>query len=212
MRLFVLTLIGVIAWTGAGIAQEPGPEGRGMQRPRLREPVPEPATRELLEQVMIARLSRDLGLNDEQTVLLVRRISGFRDEMQELRRHQNEKMREMRLLLRDNADDAAIAECLGALRHLEEKTFEMRREAFRLAERELAPKQQAKLFLFLGEFEEDMRRLVQQARERRITDGPVRFERPPGFEGPGRPTAPVRPEPPVRPERPTPAPPRQPAR
>lgn len=213
MRLLLLTLIGVLVWTGPGIAQEPGPGDR-MPRLRMREAGPEPAARELLEQVMLARLSQDLGLNDEQTVILVRRISKFRDQMQELRQHRNEQMRELKNLVRDKAGDEAIEKCMGAIMAIEEKTFEMRREAVHVAERDLNPSQRAKLFLFLGEFEEDMRKLVQQARERRHIGPPVPPEmpmdqRPPrAFRNvplgePGRPDGPPRP-----PQAPRPVPPK----
>jgi len=55
----------------------------------------DPATRELLAQVMIARMSRELALDDEQTVLLVRRFSEFREQVRERQRQRAEMARDL---------------------------------------------------------------------------------------------------------------------
>ncbi len=122
--------------------------------------------RELVEAVMAARLARELGLDDEQTVLLVRRFSEFKKQMADLKNQRQETMKTLKADLKAGAPDAQIQEDLNKLMDQDVKVLEARKEAYAQVAAGLSVPQQARLYVFLTEFETDMRRLVQKARER----------------------------------------------
>lgn len=169
-------------------------------RPRGEGAGPRHESRALLEQIMVARISQELSLSDEDTVLLVRRFSETREEVRALMRERAAQMRALGEMLRANADAAALDTALEAVRALDRKVFEARQTAMDELGADLTPWQRARLYVFLGNFENDLRRLVQQARER------ARRGEPP--LDPNRPRRPPRPgdtPPPEAPETPDPA-------
>lgn len=181
------------------IHQAPG-ELRYPRRPRRPDPGPDPdaEVRELLQQVMIARVSQELALNDEQTVMMVRRFSEFRDQMRELMQQRRELIQGLEHMLREGVEGPALEERLGKITGLDMDIAQARLRVFEQASEGLTPWQRAKLYIFVSDFESEMRALVQQAREyRRMRD-----------EGAGpRPPMPPRPED-LRPEGPRPERPR----
>lgn len=147
------------------------PREQGKMRGRSDKPMDED-TRILLEEVMIARMSQELALDDEQTILMVRRFNQFRDQMREMRKHRAQIANEIKAVIKQNKEDAAIEEKLSALTGLDEKIIQTRIEAFNVVASGLTPWQRAKLYLFISEFENDVRGLMQKAREqRRLKDG-----------------------------------------
>ncbi len=196
---------------GAGAAQEPLPPGgptpeigpphvgeprpfhqppgelRQPRRPRRPEFGPDAEVRELLQQVMIARVSQELALNDEQTVMMVRRFSEFREQMRELMQRRGELVQGLEHMLRDGAEGPALEERLGAITALDMEIAQARLRVFEQVGEGLTPWQRAKLYLFVSDFESEMRALVQQAREyKRMRDegaGP-RPPMPPRPDGP----------------------------
>ena len=144
--------------------------------------------RELLEQVMTARLSKELALDEQQTVTLVRRFSEFREEMHSFRMERMRLLRELRTVTRNAQDEEAINATLKALLELDETVARANRNLFETASSSYTPWQRARLYIFMSEFENDMRRMVQRARERfeRRPDGedafpPSRWDRRDGF-------------------------------
>ncbi|HEX71944.1 MAG TPA: hypothetical protein ENN65_01335, partial [Candidatus Hydrogenedentes bacterium] len=146
------------------IHQPPG-ELRHPRRPRRPDLGPDAEVRELLQQVMIARVSEELALNDEQTVMMVRRFSEFRDQMRELMQHRGELVQGLERMLREGAEGPALEERLGAITGLDMEISQARLRIFEQAGEGLTPWQRAKLYLFVSDFESEMRALVQQARE-----------------------------------------------
>ncbi|HUW61952.1 MAG TPA: hypothetical protein VMZ06_13210 [Candidatus Bathyarchaeia archaeon] len=159
---------------------------------------------ELIQSVMAAKLSRELGLNEEQTVLMVRRFSEFREQLNGMKRQRQDKMKALRAALRDRLPDEHIETALQDLIAHDLKTLEMRKDAYQKAAGNLSTSQRAKLYVFISDFEGDMRRLIQKARAQRqgLTrplrpmpplgpppppDGPVRSPR---LQRPPRPVAP----------------------
>ncbi|HPO15802.1 MAG TPA: hypothetical protein PLI09_20335 [Candidatus Hydrogenedentes bacterium] len=147
------------------------PEERGKMRWRGEKSM-DADTRALLEEVMIARMSQELALDDEQTVLMVRRFSQFRDQLREMRKQRAEMAKELKALIKQNKEDASIEEKLNALTTIDEKIIQARVEAFNNAAADLTPWQRAKLYLFISEFENEIRGIMQKAREQRyLQDG-----------------------------------------
>lgn len=201
-----LVALGLTAALGLVFAQEPhrGPRGDG-PRPEG-GPMGSPENRwggpggEFFAEVMMARLSRELELSDEQTVLMVRRFTELRDQTRELRRSRALLMRELEESLRKSAPDPeALKGLMEKITGIDEQVYLERRKLFEAMSQELDEVKRARLYLFLDRFEMDMRRMIGEARERHKgrpggrPDGPPREE-----EGPeGRPGPPPPPPPPA---------------
>lgn len=158
----------------------PGPDGPpraqdGARPRRPQQPPREGRGREVLEQVMVARLSDKLGLTDEQSVLLVRRFTRFRSEQQQAQRERTEAMKALREALRpagQEPDEEAVA---GALRRVAEATDRIAAQRRGLQEtmgEGLTAVQKGRMLVFLEEFEGEMRELIKDAREGRFPRGP----------------------------------------
>ncbi len=219
LSAFALLVLGVI--TGVALAQPPEPSDAPpphMERPDGPPPPPDPENRAMLEQVLVTRLSRRLGLNDEQSVILMRRFSELREQQEALRRKRMEILHGLRGVLRLEEDEAALKRLMGALAETDKELAAGERGAREaLRDMDLNIWQQAKLELFLSEFEGDMRRLVQQVhggrpmppgmdkdqpRPRRGPEGMMdrpRPTRPEDRQGPRHPRMPDMPTPPRRP-------------
>jgi hypothetical protein len=187
------TIVSLAAQTAWG-----QPPRDGEREWRGRGPMPELGgpdgmdPRELLEQVMMARISKDLRLDDEQTVILVRQFTEHRDEMRQMHHRRMELLRELRGVLNEGGESEAELEArLEALQAHEDAMHAARGAFFERAAEGLTVRQRAGLYVFIHEFEGDMRRLMQRARERhRDADDEARPGRPgpPQFRGrgPGR--------------------------
>ncbi len=163
---FALALILVIAPV---FADDPAPEKGSEEAPGREERATE--SRKLLEEVLMARLTRELALDEEQTVLMVRHLAEFRDNMAALRRERMVLSRNLRQAVREGKDEEAIAKVLEEVVAHEAKAAEARREIVDFDGFELTTWQKAKLYLFIVDFESDMRRLLKQAQERRFGRG-----------------------------------------
>lgn len=169
---------------------EGGPFGPGGPPPGEFPPDGRPGPRdagpgaEFMAEVMMARMSKELELNDEQTVLMVRRFSEMRERIKNIRRQRGDATRELDELLRKPDADAVKAQALlRSMIELDEQVVGERRAAFDEISKDLDPIKQARLYLFLDRFENDMRRMIGEARERfqgRRPNGP-----PPREGGPG---------------------------
>lgn len=180
--VLLMVFVAALAHAQPPAALKPEPEV-------VREKISDTELTELIESVMAARLAKELGLNEEQTVLMVRRFSDFREQLAEMKRLRQEKLRALRTALREKQSDEDVEAALQDLIAHDLQTLEFRKEAYQNAAGSLSTTQRAKLYVFVSDFEGDMRKLIQQARERR--------------QGAGRP--PVHPDGPQRPRPPKPA-------
>lgn len=158
----------VIAALPGFAADPPAPE-KGTVKASGEERAQE--SRKLLEEVLMARLTRELALDEEQTVLMVRHLAEFRDKMAAIRRERMVLARNLRQAVREGKDEAAIGKILDDVVAYEEKAAEARREILDFDGFELTTWQKAKLYLFIVDFENDMRRLLKQAQERHLGRG-----------------------------------------
>ena len=160
---------------GAPGMPPPGPEaGRGPMPPPDHAPGGPPAppqeiteeNRKMLQQVMVSRLSMDLGLTDEQSIIFMRRFAELEEQQRVLRRERAEIMRKLRPILKDQRDEAALHRLMGRLEEANRKSAaseETIRRSF--DEMNLNVWQKAKVELFLSDFENQVRRIIQQARD-----------------------------------------------
>jgi hypothetical protein len=123
--------------------------------------------REMLEQVMIARLSSELKLNDEQSVMLMRRFTEARGEKQALGKERAEAMRALRGVVDQNKDEAALNECLARVHEVDTKLASHRQRLQETMGADLNPWQKGKLVLFLDQFESDIKQMLREAHDRR---------------------------------------------
>ena len=154
---------------GMGPGQMPGDMG-GMgpgQMPGDMGPNPMEGRRaaELVQTLIIARLSEELGLNDEQTVLLVRRLKEFREQTTELKKKRQELIEGLKKSIAAGEGDKVIEEKLNALTANDTEAVEQKRAMIDKVGADLTVTQRAKLYVALSDFEQDMRRMIQRARE-----------------------------------------------
>lgn len=138
--------------------------------------------KELLEQVMMARITKELALDDQQAVLLLKRFSEYRDQLSSMRKKRFELMRDLKSVVKNAQGEQEINQKLDALIAHDEETTRSRMELFDTLSGDLTAWQRARLYVFLTEFEGDMRRMVQRARERFQGEGGE--GRPPYRHGP----------------------------
>ena len=122
-------------------------------------------TREILEQIMVARLSRELALDESQTILLVRAFADYREQLHTLRRERQALVKSLDEKVRTNAEATDIKETLNALLGMDLVLAEKKAALFDDMSAQLTPWQQAQYYLFLGRFEGELRTLLQKARK-----------------------------------------------
>ncbi len=121
---------------------------------------------ELVQEIMAARLAQQLGLNDEETVILLRRLVEYRTQIGTLQKERQETLRSLRAILKQNGSEKEIEETLSRLKDLDANLQELKRTAFEKISAGMSVTRRARLYVFCNDFENEMRRLVQKARER----------------------------------------------
>ncbi len=153
--------------------------------------------RELVEALRIVRLSEALDLTDEEAVLVVRRLGKWKKDLQTLKYERIKLDRELRALLESKAGDKVVAKKLEALMELELSIAQSTHRLVKEAGKDLSLEQTAKFYLFLGDFDQELRRMINRAKrhaERNETSGQRLHRR----NEPAAPQAPARPREPRR--------------
>lgn len=142
--------------------------------------------REVVEIVMIIRLSRELDLSEDETVILVRRMADFRDDLAQMHKEQGKLRKALQEAYFQNADDEALRSKLEKLREQDRRINNIRLDLHEKLSEGYDARVQTRLYLFLQNFEESMRRMVQRVRERSRGMSGGRGGRGGGFGGFGR--------------------------
>lgn len=124
-------------------------------------------TEELMHALMMVRLSQRLGLDDEKTVILVRRMAEYKKNVKALDKDRREQLDAIRKALEEESREDKIEILLESLRKNDRERVSKQQDLFVQLADGLTKAQEAKLYVFISEFENDMRRLVQHARGRR---------------------------------------------
>ncbi len=173
MRCFVGCCMGLVLMSSLVVAQPPESHGAPWRRgsgPHLRGPGergPDAKTRDLLEKVMMARVSEELSLDDGQTVVLVRRFGEIRGQLAELRRERKVTQRQLAEAVKEGQDGAGIEAKLNAVLAADIAESQARQDLLAYVGEGLTAWQRAKLYLFIVDFEADIRRMLMRAQERR---------------------------------------------
>jgi hypothetical protein len=122
--------------------------------------------RQTVETVMMVRLTEELQLNDEQTVVMVRRLRELREDLVALKRERGVHVRALKQALEEQAPDAAISASLDTLLAHDRRLETFKQDKLAMLSEGLTASQRARLYVFLNEFEDDMRQLVNRAQER----------------------------------------------
>ena len=123
--------------------------------------------RKFMEQMMITRISCELALNDDDTLLLAKKIVQYREEMQTHGRHRYRLMRDLREAIEEERDSAEIKEITEELLEYEKEMEVSRIQAFNRLSEDCTDWERAKLYLAIHDFETEMRRLMDEARQKR---------------------------------------------
>jgi len=147
-----------------------GPAGPMPPRPAPGGPDAPPGTdsvsaRQLVQEIMTARLARELALSDEQTVIMLKRFTEYRSQLDAFKKERQELTKALRASISGKEPDTKIEARLKALAELDGKIVEFKKSLYDSASEGLSVAQRAKLYVFLSDFESDMRKLIQKARE-----------------------------------------------
>jgi hypothetical protein len=123
--------------------------------------------REMVEMVKMVKMSKELGLSDEQTVVMVRKFRDLEKKLGDLNRERRQLMNDLRAGIKASAPDNELSAKLKALIEQDQKILKDKLEWFQEASKGYSVAQQAKLYAFMTEFHEQMRDLIQKAREMR---------------------------------------------
>lgn len=168
IAIAVLSAFGLAAF--CAVAQPPAPQSppnEGKMRGDDRE------LGQLIEAVMAARLAKQLGLNDEQTVVMVRRFAEYKEELSRLRAKRQELVRQLHEQIKKGEAEPAMQHTLDQILEQDHAMAVFKIDAYRRAGENLSVEQRAKLYVFLNDFEDDMRKLIQRVRAKRFEGGPM---------------------------------------
>lgn len=175
MAMAAAAVLCSMAWAQPPAPPNPPPTGPGGPMPApmpppQRGPEAPPATdansaKQLVQEILTARLARELALSDEQTVIMLKRFKEYRAQLEAFRKERQELTKALRASIAATEPDNEIEARLKALAELDNKVVEYKRSLYGSASEGLTVAQRAKLYVFLSDFENDMRKLIQKARE-----------------------------------------------
>lgn len=130
--------------------------------------------RAALEQVMLVRLKRTLELTPEQEGRVMPRIENLLASRREFAPRRREAVAHLKAVMGDPAaSDAEIQKALKAVHETDDAFRQREQELKRDVDRELSPRQQARLYFFEEHFRRAMQRRMLEAKQR---DGPGRTQ------------------------------------
>lgn len=129
---------------------------------------------DLIQSYMLVRLKTTLDLTDVQTLNLMKRIGIYKEQLPRLKFQKALLISQLRNRLAQSAPEELIQENLTQLLENDQKTVETLRSMITDAGDELAAPQRAKLYLFVGDFEDDIRRMAFHA-QRMNQEGHQRY-------------------------------------
>ena len=147
--------------------------------------------RELVEALRIVRLSQALGLTDEEAATVVRSLGKWKKDLQRLKYERVRLERELRADLESKAGQEMVAKKFEALMELDLSIAQSTRRLVEAAGKDLSPGQTAKFYLFLGDFDQELRRMINRAKRHAERDEKAgrrlhRRNEPPAPRAPGR--------------------------
>jgi hypothetical protein len=122
---------------------------------------------ETIEMIRLAKLSRELELDDESTITLVRRYQALKEEIAELHQAQRKLMSDLRRGLKSDAANGDLEAKLDELISHDAKVARAKMDAFEEMAEGLTTAKRARLYVFIRDFDEQIRRMVERAKDQR---------------------------------------------
>ena len=119
---------------------------------------------DLIQSYMLIRLQRTLDLNDVQTLELMKLNGQFKDQLTRLKFQRGMLIAQLRLHVQANESDDVLSRTLEHILENESQTAVTLRKLVEESASLLSVPQQAQLYLFVGDFEQDIRRMATHAK------------------------------------------------
>ena len=117
----------------------------------------------MVEAILMLRLSQALELSDEQILALTKRVGTYKDQLHEMKWQIGASRADLRDAVRQGKPEPIVEKHLEDCLMQEEAIADLLRKMVTECRRDLSTEHAAKLYLFVGDFEDEMRRLVQRA-------------------------------------------------
>ncbi len=145
----------------------PPMRGPGMRPEGPAGPFPEgdlPA-REVLEQVLLAKVAKQLKLNDEQTVLLVKKFNEQREVFIQKTEQRNRLANEIRKLIgnKPKSDTQELEEKFAQLLAMDKEIAELKQKWVDNLSMDLPLESKIQLYLLISDFENEVRKFLRKA-------------------------------------------------
>lgn len=121
--------------------------------------------REVLEQVLLAKVAKQLKLNDEQTVILVRRFNEQKEVLFEKTRQRNNLANEIRKLIHDKTKEnpKELEEKFSQLLKMDIELAELKQKWIDNISLNLPFESKVQLYLLFSDFENEIRKFLRKA-------------------------------------------------
>lgn len=137
--------------------------------------------REILEQVLLAKVAKQLKLNDEQTVVLVRRFNEQKEILLQKTQQRNNLASEIRRLIHDKtkANPKELEEKFTQLLKMDMELAELKQKWVDNFSMDLPLESKVQLYLLFSDFENEIRKFLRKAydwKQNRFSDergGPI---------------------------------------
>ena len=138
---------------------------------------------ELLQTILMVRLAQSVELTDEKVVEFSKRVGSFKDQLHEMKWQIAASRETLRDAVECKDPDAVIRQKLDDCLLQELAITDLLRKLVHESRKDLTDVQAAKFYLFLGDFEQEMRRLVERAFKSQAESGHFQHLRtPPDLE------------------------------
>lgn len=123
--------------------------------------------REVLEQVLLAKMAKQLKLNDEQTVILVRRFMEQKDLLMEKTQQRNNLVAELRRMIhgKTKANPTELKEKFDQLLKMDMELAELKQRWIDTISIDLPLESKVQLYLLFSDFENEIRKFLRKAYE-----------------------------------------------
>ncbi|HIA47104.1 MAG TPA: hypothetical protein EYN96_03840 [Candidatus Hydrogenedentes bacterium] len=169
VRIFLFCVVTLMVWLPASAQKQPADEKAFLEVQANNEVflgdlgLDEQELYDLIQSFMLIRLKTTLDLTDVQTLNLMGKIGVYEEQLPRLKFHKALLISQLRIQLAESSSDALIQESVTALLENDQKTVETLRSMITDAGDELGAGQRANLYLFVGDFEQDIRRMAMHA-------------------------------------------------
>ncbi len=154
-----------------GVPIPPPLEGPVLPTPDMQpEPMGPPPegdlpAREVLEQVLLAKVAKQLKLNDEQTVILVRRFNEQKEVLFEKTRQRNDLANEIRKQIhnKEKRDAKQLEEKFSLLQKMDMELAQLKQKWIDNISMDLPLESKIQLYLLFSDFENEIRKFLRKA-------------------------------------------------